>query len=267
VRAAAAEIASPPVVVAAATRTPVPAAVSLPDNPTARLRALYQMADERYATFDSYIARVRRRELANGKTKPEEVFLFKYRKQPLSVYFKWIGTEGQGREVVYVQGQHGNKIHTLLAAGDMPLAPAGQRLAVAPDSIFVRNASRHSITDAGIGHIIENYGKLLNALDRGDPKVGTVKCLGPIKRPEYEAPLEAIERAIPPGVDPDVPRGGKRLCMFDMTARLPVLVITLDAVGNEVEYYCYDRLQFPVKLNDDDFDPDKLWPVPTKAAK
>ncbi len=259
VRAAAAETVAPAVAVASA--------VQLPDEPTARLRALYRMADERYATIDSYIARVRRREQANGKAKPEEVFLFKYRKQPLSVYFKWIGTEGHGREVVYVQGQHGNKIHTLLAAGDMPLAPAGQRLAVAPDSIFVRNASRHSITEAGIGHIIANYGKLLDALDRGDPKAGTVRCLGSVKRPEFETPLEGIERTIPPNVDPDVPRGGRRLCMFDIAARLPVLVITLDAAGNEVDYYCYDRLQFPVKLNDDDFDPDKLWPAPAKSGK
>lgn len=266
VRAAAAETAAPAVAAASAAQGAVPA-VRLPDEPAARLRTLYRMADERYATVDSYIARVRRREQVNGKAKPEEVFLFRYRKQPLSVYFKWIGSEGHGREVVYVQGQHGNKIHTLLAAGDMPLAPAGQRLAVAPDSIFVRNASRHSITEAGIGHIIENYGKLLAALDRGDPKAGTVKCLGPVKRPEFETPLEGIERTIPPNVDPDVPRGGRRLCLFDLAARLPVLVVTFDASGNEVEYYCYDRLQFPVKLNDDDFDPDKLWPAPAKGAK
>ncbi len=264
--AVAAETASRPVPMAKATAVTSP--VSLPANPTDRLRALYRMAAERYAMLDSYIARVHRREQVNGKAKPEEVFLFKYRKQPLSVYFKWIGTEGHGREVVYVQGQHGNKIHTLLAAGDMPLAPAGQRLAVAPDSIFVRNASRHSITEAGIGHIITNYGKLLDALDRGDPKAGTVKYLGSVKRPEFTTPLEAIERTIPPGVDPDVPRGGRRLCMFDLTARLPVLVITFDAAGTEVEYYCYDRLQYPVKLDDDDFNPDKLWPAsPAKGRK
>jgi hypothetical protein len=255
-----------PVRAAVTSETAAPAAVALPDNPHDRLRALYRMAAERYAAVDSYIARVHRREQVNGKAKPEEVFLFRYRKQPLSVYFKWIGTEGHGREVVFVQGQHGNKIHTLLAAGDMPLAPAGQRLALAPDSIFVRNASRHSITDAGIGHIIETYGKLLDALDRGDPRAGTVKYLGPVKRPEFAAPLEAIERTIPPGVDPDVPRGGRRLCMFDMTARLPVLVDTFDAAGTEVEYYCYDRLQCGVKLDDDDFNPDKLWPAPTAKA-
>lgn len=251
----------------AAPKTASPAPVQLPENSTARLRALYRMAAERYATLDSYIARVHRREQVNGKAKPEEVFLFRYRKQPLSVYFKWIGTEGHGREVVYVQGQYGNKIHTLLAAGDMPLAPAGQRLAVAPDSIFVRNASRHSITEAGIGNIITGCGRLLDALERNDPKAGTVKSLGLVKRPEYPTPLEAVERTIPAGADPDVPRGGRRMCFFDMMARLPVLVATFDATGHEVEYYCYDRLEFPVKLDDDDFNPDKLWPAATPKGK
>jgi hypothetical protein len=27
-----------------------------------------------------------------------------------------------------------------------------------------------------------------------------------------------------------------------------------------VEYYCYDRIQPGLHLDDNDFDPDKLWP-------
>ena len=37
------------------------------------------------------------------------------------------------------------------------------------------------------------------------------------------------------------------------------LVITRDETDHEVEYYCYDHFQYPVKLDDDDFNPDKLW--------
>jgi len=40
--------------------------------------------------------------------------------------------------VIYVKGRHENKIHTFAAAGDMPLMPAGRRIALAPDSLMVR---------------------------------------------------------------------------------------------------------------------------------
>jgi hypothetical protein len=37
------------------------------------------------------------------------------------------------------------------------------------------------------------------------------------------------------------------------------LLVTRDDRGQEVEYYHYDRLQFPVRLDDADFNPDRLW--------
>lgn len=235
-----------------------PAAPSV-ESPLAKLRALQRQAVERYATIPSYIVRLRRHEQINGKDKPEELLLMKFRQQPFSVYFKWLGTEGQGREVVYVKGQHGNQIHTLLAAGDMPLMPAGKRIALAPDNPFVRAASRHAITEAGIGRLIDHFGELLDSLDRGDQSHGTLKYLGPIKRPEYELPLETAEQTIPPGAEAPLPRGGRRWWLFDPVSHLPVLLITQNEAGHEVEYYCHDRFQYPVKLDDDDFNPDKLW--------
>ena len=63
--------------------------------------------------------------MLNGIVRPEELMHFKFRKQPWSVYFKWLGPEGRGREAIYVQGKYDNKLHTLLAAGDMPFTPAG----------------------------------------------------------------------------------------------------------------------------------------------
>jgi hypothetical protein len=48
--------------------------------------------------------------------------------------------------------------------------------------------------------------------------------------------------------------------MFDQATRMPVLILTQDETGHEVEYYCYDRIECPVKLDDDDFNPEKLWP-------
>src|SRR5262249_61956774 len=105
-------------------------------------------------TMDPYLVRLPRREAKGGKLSPEEIMLMKFRKEPFSVYFKWLGEEGKGREVVYVKGRYEGKLHPLLAAGDMPLAKAGSRMALAPDSFLVRSACRHPITQAGIGSTI-----------------------------------------------------------------------------------------------------------------
>lgn len=234
-----------------------PVAVSAADG-SARSRELYRQAAQVYNGIDSYIARLRRREVVNGEAKPEELLVFKFRKQPWSVYFKWLGNEAKGREAIYVKGQYENKLHTLLAAGDMPFTPAGKRFAIDPDNILVRSRSRHTVTEAGVGHIIEQLGQRLQAEDAGG-QTPRLRYLGKVKRPEYEAPMEGIEDTLPAGSE--VPGGGIRQLFFDPTSHLPVLLITRDAQGRELEYYDYDRLQYPVKLDDDDFNPDKLWPA------
>jgi hypothetical protein len=226
----------------------------------AKLKDLYQQAASRFAGMDSYIARLRRREQVHGKDQPEELILFKFRKQPWSVYFKWLGETGKGREVVYVKGQHGKMLHTLLAAGDMPLMPAGKRMALAPDNVFVKSASRHAITEAGIGVIIEQFGQALKAQENGKSALGFLTYRGATKRPEFDQPLETVEQQVPPGAEASLPQGGRRWVFVDPASHLPVLLITHDDKGHEVEYYCYDRLQYPVRLDDSDFNPDKLWP-------
>jgi hypothetical protein len=241
---------------------PPPAATPSAEAPASdaltTLRRLFKQADDECATLDSYICRMTRREQVNGTNKPEEMMLFKFRKQPFSVYFKWIGNEGKGREVVYVKGMYGNKLHTLLAAGDNPFQSAGSHMELAPDSIFVRRSSRHPITDAGICSILEKYGAAVAAAEKGQR---TMRYLGVVKRPDFDegVTLEGAEDAVPPGADPNLPRGGKRQLFFDTISHLPVLVITKDDRGQEVEYYRFDRFQKNVKLDDDDFNPDKLW--------
>ncbi|HEY7315087.1 MAG TPA: DUF1571 domain-containing protein [Gemmataceae bacterium] len=235
-------------------------------TPPHTARQLLQQAAARCATLDSYIVRLTRREQLDGKANPEEILLFKFRKQPFSVHFKWLGQTAQGREVVYVKGRYGDKIHTKLAAGDAPLLPAGTRWAVAPDSAIARAKSRHPITDAGISHCIDSLSALLDAQERGDRRKGTIAVLAPQRRPEYPQPVETLERVIPPGVEPELPRGGRRLMCFDPESHLPMLVLTYDEKGQEVEYYRHDRLIAPANLDDDDFNPDKLWAAPKPAS-
>ena len=223
------------------------------------LRALYERAAKQYKTMDTYLMRLRRREVVGDKARPEELCLVKFRQEPWSVYFKWIGPEAKGREVIHVKNQYGNRIHSLLAAGDVLLMPAGARFSVAVDSSMVKSKSRYPITEAGFGTSIRRFGTLIEAIEKGDKREGTAKYLGLVKRAEFETVVEGVEQTVPPKSDPLLPGGGKRWWFFDPFNYMPVLVITHDETGREVEYYCYDRIQSPARLDDDDFNPDKLW--------
>jgi Protein of unknown function (DUF1571) len=222
------------------------------------VRRLQRDAAAAYAKLPCYIARLRRREVVMGRAKPEEVLIFKFRERPYSVHFKWLGEEGKGREVIYVRGQFDSKLHILTAANDIPFTPAGRRLALAPDSMMVRAASKYPITEAGIGNMIARFGRLLDAVQAGGSGV-SVKFLGPVQRPEYATPLEGVECMFPAGREPEIPDGGRRLVYFDPATHFPVLSLTYDQSGHEVDFYCFDRFQLDVKLDDDDFNPDKLW--------
>jgi hypothetical protein len=241
----------------------VPPVADAPGSPTSSdtdpVRRLHRDAAAAYAKQGSYIARLRRRESVPGRAKPEEILLFKFREQPWSVHFKWLGDEGKGREVVYVRGQGDDKLHILTAAGDIPFAPAGRRLDLAPDSLLVRASSKYPITEAGVGATIARYGKLLDAVARQQAPGVTLKYLGPVQRPEYPAPLEGVECHFPPGREPDLPQGGKRLVFFDPATRFPVVSLAFDPAGQEVDYSCFDRFQLDVHLDDDDFHPEMLW--------
>lgn len=231
-----------------------------PSTPEDPARKLFVEAREAYSKLPSYIARLRRREFASGKQRAEEIIQIRFRESPWSVHFKWLGEEGRGREIVYVQGQYENKLHILTANNDIPLVAGGKRMSFALDSPLVKSASRYPITDAGIGKMIERYGKLLDTA--AQPNSGTsVKSLGQVQRPEYPTPLDGVECTLPPGFAPEVPQGGKRLYFFDPTSHLPVVSITLDTAGTEVDFACFDRFQCDIRLDEQDFNPDKLWPV------
>jgi hypothetical protein len=247
--------------------SPTPSQNPVPANPmeTGDLKQVIHLSNAAYGQIDSYMARLTRREQVNGKNKPEELMLFKFRKQPWSVYFKWLGTEGHDREVVYVKDKYENKIHTLLAAGDVLFMPAGKRMALAPDSVMVKTACRYPITEAGMGASITRITALQAAIEHGDKTHGTLADLGVQKRPDYPGPLRLIEHTIPANVEQAMTRGGKRIYGFDLESRLPVLLLCVDDKGQEVEYYRYDRVM-SVKLDDADFNPDNLG-ASTKMAK
>lgn len=236
--------------------TPTPSKTpSLPTKPTGDVRALVEASRARYAGVPDFEAHLVKREVVNGKAFPQEESLYHLRQKPHSVAFRVISEAGEGREVLYVQGQFENKIHLITGKGDNRLVGTGYKTSLAVDDRQVQSKNRYKITEAGFGRTLA---PLLRQVD-----AGIVTSLGKVNRPEYPYPLDGIEVSLRPGDDALMPRGGKRQIFFDSQPnspgyQLPVLVITTDEIGKEVEYYCFDRIKIPSGWTDADWSPDRL---------
>jgi hypothetical protein len=257
---------APPPAPPASSNPVAPAAVHEPVPPapaaesSSPLQRLQQQAEEAAKRLDACTARLTRAEQVGGKETREEVLVCKFRKEPFSVHFKWIGQAFKDREVIYVAGQHENKIHTWLSAEDRVLGPLIKQVAYPPDSPMVRSRSRYPITTAGVWWPVQMFSRLSKALEAGDKRYGTLTYVGPQAMPQYPGKqMELVEHTVPAGAESVMPGGGKRQWYFDPETHLPLLIIAHDDRGQRVEYYCYTDVQPVSGLTDDDFNPEKLW--------
>ncbi len=248
--------------------TPVDPPLPMPAGPseTDPLMLVYRRGYQWFQGTDSFTCRMFRREVVNGKLHPEELMSFQYRKLPYSIHFKWLGQEGKGREVVYVEGKYDDKIQTKLAGGDIPFVSAGKRMSFSIDNPLVRNASRHSVREASFGFMLSTVGTMISHQKENNPKLGSIQYIGKIRRPDVVGEIEMVECRLAPGAEHALPEGGRRLYGFDPVLGNPVLLQTFDLKGQEVEYYRYDRFFFN-GLEEDDFNPEVLWAQPHGKPK
>ena len=229
------------------------------DASTTAVRALYRLASERMAATPGYVARLRRREFVNGFQRPEEIILVKSRKDPASLYLRWLGREAKDRELFWFTSQPTGRIYVAPAATDTGnLAAMGRRTLVVQDGPHGLGAERYPVGETGVAALIERLGRALSAVEQGDDKAGAFTYLGKIKRPERDIALDAVQHIIPPGCDSGLPKGGQRTWYFDNTLHFPVLVIAVDGAGKELEYYFFDDFLFPTRMPEEEFNPATL---------
>ena len=181
----------------------------------------------------------------------------------MGVHFKWLGTEGHDREVVFVNGQHEGKIHTLLAAGDVPLMPAGKRMSLAPDSFLVKSAARYPITEAGMGASIDRISALQAALEHGDKSRDTLTDLGVQNRADYKDWPAASHRTRYSAQRRagDASRWQTLVWLRHEIQAPPPCSSVSTTRAKKTEYYRYDRVML-AHLDDDDFNPEKMGGFP-----
>ncbi len=121
------------------------------DGPKAKalLLDVLLVAADRLNQVDDYTATFRKQERLNGKLGPVQTLQMKVRHKPFAIYFKFLDPQ-PGREVVYAEGHHDNKLIAHATGVARVLFP---RLAVAPDSRLALVDSRHPVTEAGLANL------------------------------------------------------------------------------------------------------------------
>lgn len=252
-----------PIVQTSASRQPIERVRAASESNLQAAKRLHTLAAERYAKLQGFESRITRREMIGTKSMPEEVLLYRLRKSPLSMHIKWVGKEAQGRELVYVEGKYENKVQILTGREPELLRPSGIKVARLPTDKDVTSKSRFDMREGGMGMSLDWFGKVVAVMEKDPTQANRLRYIGSKQRLERATGLEAVEETIPANWEPLLPKGGSRTTYFDSDTNspsygLPVLIITLNDHGREVEYYWFDQFR-PIQATDADFDTAKLW--------
>ena len=207
---------------------------------------------ERLKTVAGYTATFRKQERIGGVLGPEQTMAMKIRHHPFAVYLKYLSPNA-GKEVVYAEGHHDNKI--IAHSGGMArfLVP---RLAVLPDHPLALADSRHAITEAGLANLTD---KLLGfrRMDLDDPDAETI--LDRVTDANGRPWLRSLHTH--PHCDGRRPFARVEI-LYDPETRLPLRIDNYDwpAPGHEgelllAERYIYEDVDLGAVLTGLDFDP------------
>jgi hypothetical protein len=240
--------AAPP---AGATHAPqVPAQPASPmDEP---VRLIHQ-AQQAYQQVRDYTCLLIKREQMNGVVPSNDTVMeMKVRTQPFSVYLRWLQPRSEaGQEVCYVDGRNDGKmrVHPKGVFGNL----AGF-ISLDPNDPRARQTSRRSITEAGIGNMIERFARAWENERR-------LNLTNQVHVAEYEYNRRRCFRV--ETVHPDNSSGHFRyyrdVVYFDQHTHLPIRLEFYDwprqpgDAGQLVEVYSFANMRINVGLGDDVF--------------
>ena len=205
---------------------------------------------ERLKNVAGYTATFRKQERIGGVLGPEQTMALKIRQHPFAVYLKYLSPSA-GKEVVYAEGHHDNKIIAHSGGVARFLVP---RLAVLPDHPLALANSRHSITEAGLANLTDKLlgfrrldldnTEAVTILDRATDTNGRT-CLRSLHtHPHFDGHASRGSRSS------TIPRPG---CLYGSR-------ITTGPPGHQgelllAEHYVYEDLDLGAALTSLDFDP------------
>jgi outer membrane lipoprotein-sorting protein len=196
-----------------------------------------------------YRATFTKQELVGGKMYASEMQM-KFRKEPFSVYLRFVNPDHAGREVLYVDGRNENK----MLAHDTGLKAIVGTVAIDPQSPTALAEARYPVTRIGVENLVTGvitmwekesaFGecnvKYYPEAKLGDKPVIVIESSHPVRRKEFRFAMTRL--------------------WLDKQTRLPCRVQQYDfppvpgAQPALVEDYTYTNVEPNVRLTDTDFD-------------
>ena len=194
-------------------------------------------AETAVSRVDSYTALFHKRERIAGTLLPDETVRLLF-KRPFKVRLEWTN----GRDVIYAEGWNGNRVRVhekgLLGLLPLNLDPRG--------SLAMKN-NRHSITESGLGQLIE---RIAQNLRRGRA-AGELSIRERGEDTAYGRRVKVMEGVLPR--DPSKAYYCHRAILFvDVERRVPVRVQIHDSGDVLVEDYGFENLILDAGLTDRD---------------
>ena len=206
----------------------------------------------RLARVEGYTATLRKQERLGGRLGPENSLAMKVRNRPFAIYLKFLSPKA-GKEVVYAEGRHDNKVIAHNGDWTRKLVP---RLAVEPTSLIAMADQRHPVTEAGLVHLANKLLKF-REMDMGDADARST--IDRTTDAEGRPWLRSIHtHGVADGSRPFV----RVEVLYDPATQFPLRIANYDwpapgqAGGLELaERYAYDDLDLDAPLTAADFDP------------
>ncbi len=218
------------------------------------LLEITQAAQTRISSSPGYKAVFYKQERIRDKLLPEQKMELKIRNSPFAIYLRFLDPPSErGKEVVYADGKHENKLIGHYGGLSRRLLP---RIAVAPNNPVALADSRHPVTEAGLANLIKQLLRF-RKLDLGNSDAGTI----------LDWQVEPDGSRLPKSIHSHARRDGVRpFCkveiIYDPKTWLPIRIDGYDwpAEGDPggpklAERYRYEDLHLDVEFEDLDFDP------------
>jgi hypothetical protein len=117
---------------------------------------LIASARQSYQGMHDYQCLFVKRERLRGQLQPDNLIEMKVLTQPFSVYLRWMAPQSSaGQQACYVAGRNNGmmRVHSTGLAGVVGF------ISIDPRDPRATETSRHAITEAGIGNLIERFGQ------------------------------------------------------------------------------------------------------------
>lgn len=211
---------------------------------------LISEAKQAFSGVRDYTGLIYKQERIGGVLQPEQTIQLRVRQTPFSVGMKWLGPQKMaGQEAIYVAGRHNNQMRAKSAGA---LLGAIGFVSFDPRDPRIMANNRHPITDAGIGHLLDQM-SARHAAEQSLPPSETQ-----LNFSEYRflnRPVIRMESVHP--INTGNYYTHRTVTYFDRETKLPVRIEAYDwpkqggpPGGELLECYSYVDLRFNIGLTD-----------------